>query len=123
MRIKTKLITLTVSTAILTLGLGSVMLIWNANKSSQAMLQLGRTSRAIRDLDGFLKAIKFERSAIIGVNYFAVSVGGIDAIRDLEEDRGVDPETLAGLRAGFAVPEVAEHLNLLKTPDGSGVSD
>ena len=88
--------------------------------SSETMRQFGKVSRAVRDLDGFLKAIQFERSAILGVNYFAVSVGGIDAIRDLEEDRGVDPETMAGLLAGFAIPEVAEHLNMVKSLDGSG---
>ena len=88
--------------------------------SSETMRQFGKVSRAVRDLDGFLKAIQFERSAILGVNYFGVSVGGIDAIRDLEEDRGVDPETMAGLLAGFAIPEVAEHLNMVKSLDGSG---
>jgi hypothetical protein len=82
--------------------------------SPKALIQLGRADRALRDLDGLLKSMGFERPAIIGVNYFAISVGGIDALRDLEEGRGVDPETLAGLLSGFARPEVAEHLNLKK---------
>lgn len=51
------------------------------------------------------------RPAIVGLNTFAVSVGGgIDAIGDLESGRGVDPETFAGLYAGQAIPEVAEYL-------------
>jgi hypothetical protein len=48
--------------------------------------------------------------AILGLNAFATSVGGVDAITDLESGQGVDPETFAGLYAGQAVPEVAEHL-------------
>jgi hypothetical protein len=48
--------------------------------------------------------------AVIGLNAFATSVGGVDAIADLESGQGVDPETFAGLYAGQATPEVAEHL-------------
>lgn len=88
--------------------------------SGDTLLLYGRVERALKDLDGFLKAINFEKSAVIGTNYFALSVGGIDAIRDLEEGRGVDPETLAALYAGFARPEVAKHLNLRKTEGTSG---
>lgn len=88
--------------------------------STDTMRVFARADRAIKDLDGYLKAVRFERAAIIGTNYFAVSVGGIDAIRDLEESRGVDPETLAGLYAGFAIPSVAKHLNLIKTSDAQG---
>lgn len=79
-----------------------------------------KADRALKDLDGYLTAIKFQESAIIGTNYFGVSVGGINAIKDLEESRGVDPETLAGLYGGFAVPAVAKHLNLRKIRDSEG---
>ena len=48
--------------------------------------------------------------AILGLNAFATSVGGVDAVADLESGQGVDPETFAGLYAGQAIPEVAEHL-------------
>ncbi len=48
--------------------------------------------------------------AILGLNAFATSVGGVDAVADLESGQGVDPETFAGLYAGQAVPEIAEHL-------------
>lgn len=79
--------------------------------SPEAAAQYGRFFRVMQDIDGFLHAIQFEKPAIIGPNFFAISVGGIDAIKDLEEGRGVDPETLAGLYAGFALPEVSKHLN------------
>ena len=48
--------------------------------------------------------------AIKGVNTFAVTVGGVDALADLKGGRGVDPETFAGLYAGLAIDEVAENL-------------
>ena len=50
------------------------------------------------------------RAAINGVNTFAVTAGGVDAIRDLEEGTGVDPETFAGLYAGQATDAVAAKL-------------
>jgi hypothetical protein len=48
--------------------------------------------------------------AIAGLNAFATTVGGVDAVADLESGQGVDPETFAGLYAGQALPEIAEHL-------------
>ena len=45
------------------------------------------------------------------MNYFATSIGGIDAEKDLEEGRGVDPETFAALYAGLAVPKIAENMD------------
>lgn len=88
--------------------------------SAETMLAFGRVDRMMHDLHGYLKAIRFEQPALLGVNYFSVSVGGIDAVRDLEESRGVDPETFAGLYAGYAGPDVAKHLNLKKFPDERG---
>ena len=82
--------------------------------STESLLAYSRLERAVRDLDGFLRAIDFQKNAFIGINFFGVSVGGINALRDLEEGRGVDPETFAALYAGFAVPSVAKHLNLKK---------
>ncbi|MEO1982765.1 MAG: hypothetical protein ABGZ24_19825, partial [Fuerstiella sp.] len=105
------------------LSLPTVLADEDANKtrlSGETLLLYGRVERALKDLDGFLEAINFENSAMIGTNYFAVSVGGIDAIRDLEEGRGVDPETYAALYAGYARPEVAKHLNLRKTESTTG---
>ncbi len=91
-----------------------------AKLSDDTMRAYARSDRALRDLDGFLRATGYEKTAFIGTNYFAISVGGIDAIRDLEENRGVDPETFAALYAGFAIPSVAKHLNLKKTTNLDG---
>ena len=46
-----------------------------------------------------------------GINTFAIMVGGVNAIDDLEKGRGVDPETFAGLYADEAVDEVAQFLD------------
>jgi len=65
-------------------------------------------------VDSALQALQgeeFYSPAIIGVNAFAVTSGGANALQDLEEGRGVDPETFAGLYAGLAVDEIAEHLD------------
>jgi len=48
--------------------------------------------------------------AIKSVNPFAVMVGGVNAMRDLEEGRGVDPDTFVGLYTGQEVAELAPHL-------------
>ena len=82
------------------------------NLTEETRRAYSRVVVALEDLDGYLTAIRFHQTAIIGLNFFALSVGGIDSIRDLEEGRGVDPETLAALHAGFAIPEVARHLNI-----------
>lgn len=65
----------------------------NLTAAMQALQQEGRYVPAIR-----------------GVNSFAVLVGGIDVLGDLEANRGVDPETFAGLYAGLATDEVAPKL-------------
>lgn len=82
--------------------------------SSDTLLAYARFERGMKDLEGFLTANRLQVPAFSGLNYFGVSVGGIDAVRDLEESRGVDPETFAALHAGFALPEVGRHLNLKK---------
>lgn len=51
---------------------------------------------------------------VVGFNAFAVTAGGVDALKDLEEGRGVDPETFAGLYAGQAI---GKYGNDLKTDD------
>ncbi len=45
-----------------------------------------------------------------GINVFAITVGGIDAKKDLETGRGVDPETFAALYAGQAIDEIEAEL-------------
>jgi len=56
-------------------------------------------------------------AAIEGMNAFAISVGGVNAISDLDSGLGVDPETFAGLYAGLAVDDVAKKLDR----DGDGL--
>jgi hypothetical protein len=49
--------------------------------------------------------------AIRGLNPFATLSGGLDAVADLEEGRGVDPITFAGLYSGLATDEVTTQLS------------
>jgi hypothetical protein len=72
--------------------------------------RLRETDRALSDTMQVLADEKRYVPAIQGLNAFATSAGGVDAIADLESGQGVDPETFAGLYAGRALAEVAEHL-------------
>jgi hypothetical protein len=77
----------------------------------------GKIKEAYRSLDAAQQMLVNNgqyRPAINGVNTFAVTAGGVDAVRDLEEGTGVDPETFAGLYAGQATDAVAARL---KTDD------
>jgi hypothetical protein len=67
--------------------------------------------RALADAMQALQDEKLYVPAISGINAFAISVGGVDAIADLESGQGVDPETFAGLYAGQAVQEIADRLS------------
>ncbi len=49
-------------------------------------------------------------AAVRGLNPYATLSGGVDAVKDLEEGRGVDPFTFAGLHIGLAVDDVLPHL-------------
>ena len=57
-----------------------------------------------------LKDEKRYETATEGVNLFAVSVGGLNVLDDLEKGRGVDPETFAALYAGLATNDIQEHI-------------
>lgn len=70
-----------------------------------------KSNKAIRELNNLFVGGGQSTSAFTGLNYFGASVGGIDAERDLEEGRGVDPETFAALYAGLASPRIIEHLD------------
>lgn len=70
-----------------------------------------RAYKAVRELNNLYVAGGESTSVFGGVNYFAASVGGVNAERDLEEGRGVDPETFAALYAELASPKVAQHLD------------
>ena len=51
-------------------------------------------------------------TATNGINTTLILSGGGNAIEDLEAGRGVDPETLASLYAGQAIPDVKQHLSV-----------
>ena len=70
-----------------------------------------RSHKAVRELNNLFVASGDSTTVFGGVNYFAASVGGINAERDLEEGRGVDPETFAALYAEMATPRIAQHLD------------
>ncbi len=63
------------------------------------------------DLADSLRAESLNTVAVEGINFFALSVGGVDAVRDLEEGRGVDPETFAAIYADRASTEVTQHVD------------
>ncbi|MEZ6034848.1 MAG: hypothetical protein R3C17_17285 [Planctomycetaceae bacterium] len=72
----------------------------NPSKYSEQMLTAYQKARkAVVDLNDMFIATGQSTAAASDVNYFSVSVGGIDVHRDLEEGRGVDPETFAALYA------------------------
>ena len=80
--------------------------------SKETLLAYKRSRVTLNNLSDMVTSERRYRPATEGINYFALSVGGIDAMRDLEEGRGVDPETFAALYADRALPEIAEHLEM-----------
>lgn len=68
---------------------------------------------AFNTLTGAMATLQGEQrytSVTNGVNTFSVTVGGLNAAQDLEEGRGVDPETFAALYAGLATDEIKDKL-------------
>ena len=74
------------------------------DKLRDANKVLAETMQLLVDEKRYVPAIK-------GINAFAITVGGVDAVADLESGLGVDPETFAGLYADQASDEVREHLS------------
>jgi len=79
--------------------------------SNDTLISYVKFRKGCRDLLDSLNAESLNVSATEDINYFALSVGGVDAVRDLEEGRGVDPETFASIYADRASPEVTQHLD------------
>ncbi len=75
-----------------------------AEKIAEADIALHAAMEALRN-DGLYK------SATKELNTFAIMTGGVDALRDLEDGRGVDPETFAALYADQAIDQVAQQLS------------
>ncbi len=67
--------------------------------TDQMLTAYQKARKAVVDLNDMFIATGMSTAAASDVNYFSVSVGGIDVQRDLEEGRGVDPETFAALYA------------------------
>ena len=65
---------------------------------------------ALAAAQSYLQAQDLYVPAVEGLNSFAVTAGGLNAVDDLESGRGVDPETFAALYAGRAVPEVKANI-------------
>jgi hypothetical protein len=68
-------------------------------------------SKSVKELNSLLSAGGQSSTVTSGVNFFSSSVGGVNAEQDLEEGRGVDPETFAALYADLATPQIAEHID------------
>lgn len=79
--------------------------------SKDVRLAYQKSKKALTDLNNLFVAGGTQTSAFTGLNYFAASVGGIDVEKDLEEGRGVDPETFAALYADRANAKISEHLD------------
>lgn len=65
--------------------------------SRDALEAYNKVRKTVSEMNDTFIAAGLSTSAMSDVNYFSVSVGGIDILRDLEEGRGVDPETFAAL--------------------------
>tara|TARA_R110002111_G_scaffold18931_2_gene46197 strand:+ start:4271 stop:4759 length:489 start_codon:yes stop_codon:yes gene_type:complete len=72
--------------------------------------KIKRGVKQLVEAQSALEQENFMRPATKGLNSFAVSCGGVNALDDLEAGNGVDPETFAGLYAGLAKPDVAAQL-------------
>ncbi len=79
--------------------------------SEDTLITYKKAYRSTNDLADMMRAEDLYDPASEGLNYFALSVGGVDVIRDLEEGRGVDPETFAALYADRAIPEISQHID------------
>jgi hypothetical protein len=84
----------------------------------------GLSEQAIEKMDAFNGAMKLTveileqddryKAVTKGINPWAVSVGGVDAVKDLESGRGVDPVTYAALYAGLALDEISNDIGSTK---------
>jgi hypothetical protein len=89
-----------------------------AGAQEQSALPSEETTKKIQTVNDAMRvavdALKNESRynlATKSMNTYAIMVGGVDALDDLESGRGVDPETFAALYAGDAIDEVAQHLS------------
>lgn len=78
--------------------------------SRDAAEQVNSAINSLTEAGAALQREGLYSAATQGINAFAVTVGGVNALEDLEAGRGVDPETFAALYADMAIDSVAEHL-------------
>ncbi|HEX6987078.1 MAG TPA: hypothetical protein VF170_16990, partial [Planctomycetaceae bacterium] len=76
----------------------------NAERIKQATDALASTQAALEQDGLYVPAVR-------GLNAYATLSGGVDAVADLEDGRGVDPVTFAGLHIGLATDDVLPHLS------------
>lgn len=79
--------------------------------TDDTLLAYQRFIKGSNELSDSLASESLNTLAVEGRNFFALSVGGVDALRDLEEGRGVDPETFAAIYADRATPDVTQHID------------
>lgn len=82
-----------------------------AGPSPEATKKVSEAFNALKAAAETLEQENLYVSATPNLNVFSIAAGGINAIQDLEDGRGVDPETFAALYAGEGKPEVKEHLD------------
>ena len=79
--------------------------------SPEATKKLAEAFNGLKAVAETLEQENLYVSATPYLNVFAIAAGGINCVQDLEDGRGVDPETFAALYAGEGKPEVKEHLD------------
>jgi hypothetical protein len=79
--------------------------------SDEAIKKIQKAYDELRSAQDTLKQEGLLKPVTKSLNCYAVLAGGIDAERDLEEGKGVDPETFAALYAGDAIESVAPELS------------
>ena len=79
-------------------------------RSDEAVSQVRAVVTASEAAAVVLENESLYKSAVRGANIFATSVGGTNGISDLEDGRGVDPETFAALYAERWSDDVEPHI-------------
>lgn len=78
--------------------------------SAELLDKLTLLGSSLREAQGALEIEKRYVPAVKGLNPYAVNVGGLNAVADLERGLGVDPVTFAGLYAGQAHEPIQRRL-------------
>jgi len=120
------------SSAVAFLGLGFTLGVWatlparslvaqeNLQQPSKAVSveiseadaeKVKQASDALETAQAALQQDGLYNPAIRGLNPYATLSGGLDAVADLEDGRGVDPVTFSGLYSGLATDEVTTQLS------------